>query len=614
MKVFKKLLIPILLFSSIFRIAGCSKKKDKKKTDEIVTHEQAKGKIGKDGGKLSDKGNNVSLNIPKDALDKDTEITVKYVSIDEEINDAPTVNFLGAVEYGPSGTKFNKEVEARVKLTRVPTNSTISVYCYDEENDIWDYVTSATVSNGYATCKITHFSRYEYLDITPEMHDHYETLVRQAISEGKSDSWITQSYFDYLVDECHVFDFYPNFDGYYYRGSGLKIFGNYQIGNNKGDAEELSLVWGESNSIGNTYGKSTVSGSTTTNSEYKTATASSNVEGVSVTVVVEYKMITPQFSISASKTIMKKGETADVSLYCHYYDAANTIHQDFPLDGYYLSLTSSSSDFSVDRSSVTTNGNGMATFKVTCNKNNAKAVVKAIFDVQGDFGTHAEGMIHFSSEEGYQISGSVKVEYSFIFKNNPEVMAQGTVLSDTNGSFKFTLTYDAEGIFTVDEDNNINGTLEYKNIDYSLSNSKASISSMDSDGYVGTVDTKFLVADDKYDFEIPKATLIGKAVDGNFNITCDTECSLLILMGSFMFDLTVDGKKTDDEFPNAAYYSICCPAALLDGFTAETEDLEYNSQDIDGTLKFSMIEAGMEGLIIISSETKTTTETFKITK
>ena len=472
MNIFKKLLIPVLLFSSIFTIAGCGKKKDKKKTNEIVTHEAAKGKVGKDGGEVKDKDNNVSLNIPKDALDKDTEISMKYVSCDEEISDSPSLNFLGAVEYGPSGTKFNKEVEAKVKLTKTPVNSTISVYCYDEENDIWDYVTSATVSNGYATCKISHFSKYEYLDITPQMHNKYETLVRQAISEGKSDEWITLTYYDYLVDECHVLDYYPNYEGYYYYGCGLKIFGNYQIGDKKGNAEDLSMVWGDSNRSGNTYGKSTVSGSTTTNSEYKKATENSNVEGVSVTVIIEYKMITPQFTISASKTNLKKGESADVSLYCHYSNPVNPIYPDFALPGYYLALSSSSSSFSVDKSSVVTDENGRATYKVTCNKDGEKAVIKAVFEAPGSFGTYAEGKLHVGSEDGYTISGHVTETLSFIYHVDPTIVDGCSITS--NGTFRLTIEYDIEGTLK-DENGNISGTINFTNIDATYISSKNGI-------------------------------------------------------------------------------------------------------------------------------------------
>ena len=471
MNIFKKILIPVLLFSSIFTIAGCGKKKDKKKTNEIITHEAAKGKIGKDGGQLSDKDNNVSLNIPKDALDKDTEISMKYVSCDEEISDSPSLSFLGAVEYGPSGTKFNKEVEAKVKLTKAPTNSTISVYCYDEENDIWDYVTSATVSNGYATCKITHFSKYEYLDITPTMHNKYETLVRQAISEGKSDEWITLTYYDYLVDECHVLDYYPNYDGYYYYGCGLKINGNYQVGEKKGNAEELSYIWGDSNKVGNTYGKSSVSGSTTSYEDYKKATEgeSSNVDAITVTVIVEYKIITPQFTMSATKTELKKGESADVTVYCHYYDAANTLHQDFPLDDYYLTLNCSSSNFILDKTSVTTDASGKAKFKVTCNKDGEKAIIKAIFDVSGDFGTHAEGSIHFGSEGGYTISGHITETLSFIYHVDPTFVDGCSITS--NGTFRLTIEYDIEGTLK-DENGNIGGTINFTNIDATYSSSK----------------------------------------------------------------------------------------------------------------------------------------------
>ena len=463
MKVFKKLLIPILLFSSIFTIAGCGKKEDKKKTTDVVTHKEAKGKIGKDGGEVKDSENNVSLNIPKDALSKDTEITIRYISSEQEIDDNPNINFLGAVEYGPSGTVFDKEVEAKVKLTKVPTNSTVSVFCYDEVNKVWDYVTSATVKDGVATCKITHFSRYEYLDLSSAMKDKYESLVNQAISEGKSDEWITLTYYDYLVDECHVLDYYPNYEGYYYYGCGLKIFGNYQVDGKTGNSEDLSLVWGESNKVGNTYGYSTLGGKTSSYNDYKenAAKTTDKVSGSSVTVVIEYKIITPQFTMSASKTKLNKGESADVSLYCHFFNSTNKLHQDFPLDDYYLSLTSSSSNFSIDKTSVVTNNAGKATFKVTCNKSGEKAVVKAIFDVAGDFGTHAEGIIHFGSEDKFVISGHVVdvKEYTYRLDVSRQI---------ERGKYYLKVEYDIEGRFGLGEEGYLVGTLKAKNVNVTL--------------------------------------------------------------------------------------------------------------------------------------------------
>lgn len=75
------------------------------------------------------------------------------------------MNFLGAAEFGPSGTVFKEPVEVSMKLTKVPNGSEISVFCYDEENKIWDYVTEATCEGDIAKFKVTHFSTYKCLDI-----------------------------------------------------------------------------------------------------------------------------------------------------------------------------------------------------------------------------------------------------------------------------------------------------------------------------------------------------------------------------------------------------------------------------------------------------------------
>ena len=579
MHILKKILIPVLLLSSIFTIAGCGKKEDKKKTTDVVTHKEAKGKIGKDGGEVKDSENNVSLNIPKDALSKDTEITIRYISSEQEIDDNPNINFLGAVEYGPSGTVFDKEVEAKVKLTKVPTNSTVSVFCYDEVNKVWDYVTSATVKDGVATCKITHFSRYEYLDLSSAMKDKYESLVNQAISEGKSDEWITLTYYDYLVDECHVLDYYPNYEGYYYYGCGLKIFGNYQVDGKTGNSEDLSLVWGESNKVGNTYGYSKVGGSTSSTSEYK-----KNVEETiekkscsSVTVVIEYKMITPQFTMSASKTNLQSGETADVSLYCHYYNAANKLHQDFPLDDYYLELSSSSSNYTVDRTSVVTDNSGKATFKVTCNKSGEKAVIKATFDVSGDFGTHAEGMINFGSDETYNISGHIEEAYTLEYY----VPIEGESLSKTSdGILDITIEYDFQGTISC-KNGKLEGEITFNNITAEVKSSRNYfVMTKVDDGYVEYDHFKTVVSKTPKN---PTYNITGTITDGVCNITADSSLIINITLSGYTHSYAIDdGHVVLDYYePSSTRINISNKATTLLGF----EFAEGTYENSSSTLK-----------------------------
>ena len=104
MKVFKKLLIPILLFSSIFTIAGCGKKEDKKKTTDVVTHKEAKGKIGKDGGEVKE-------------FSYDTEVSMRTMGMlmDDIVKQSQSINTFK--KSANSNINYSVEVQSDVNTT-----------------------------------------------------------------------------------------------------------------------------------------------------------------------------------------------------------------------------------------------------------------------------------------------------------------------------------------------------------------------------------------------------------------------------------------------------------------------------------------------------------------
>ena len=181
-------------------------------------------------------------------------------------------------------------------------------------------------------------------------------------------------------------------------------------------------------------------------------------------VIVEYKIINPDISLSASKKKLNKGESATISIYCHYVNPTNSIpaYQDLELAGYFLTITKPI-HFSVDRYSVTTNGEGRASFVVTANEKDKAETITVNFDVSGDFGTHAEGNITLNSGGGYSISGSVEqiIEVTYY---PPGIGGFVTSI----GSFTLTVSYDLEGNLSVDE-NTVSGSISFMNATATIS-------------------------------------------------------------------------------------------------------------------------------------------------
>ena len=424
-------------------------------------HEPVSKEIGKVGGKVSD--NNVSINIPYGALSENTEITARYVESEAEISTNVSNNFLGAVEFGPSGTVFSQPVEVSLKMNSTPTNSTLSVFCYDPNNNIWDFVTEAGYSSGSATFEITHFSKYQVLDIDPEMFMIFVNLVHVAQETGQSDAWIHDSYETYLIEDKHVMDYYQEYDGYWYEPCGLRVFGKYQINGKEGNQGDLAIRIGNTNKAGNTYGVSNVGGLTVSRDEYNKS--SSNSEKIDVTVTIDYKIINPDLTLSATNTSVKKGESTTVNVYCHYAKPGNVIYPDIALAGYPLSV-SQPTHFTVDKVLITTNNSGRASFVAT-SQDGKEETLKVSFS---DEGAYSEGKIKLNAENGYVISGHIVEE---MFASYQMLQEQG-IVKISDGYFKLGVEYDFEGQICEDE-NGLTGSISVSNITASLKQSLPAI-------------------------------------------------------------------------------------------------------------------------------------------
>ena len=284
---------------------------------EPVVHDPIQQVIGATGGEMKDDEENLVINFPEGALNTSVNITATYVEDASIFSENVDPNFLGAVEFGPSGTTFDEPVEVKMNLIREPVNDEVGIFCYDEVNDIWDYVGQGNVDDQTVSFEVTHFSYYKTLDLTPKMTSKFDALVRSALETGKSDSWILDSFIDYLINEEYVMDYYTQYEGYWYEPCGLFVSGNYFMNGKEGDSNALSKQVGESNMVGNKFGVCKVAAETASYQEYikqKNKPASERQEISSISFIIDYKMIKPTIVLYPEKSILDKDETVEVAV------------------------------------------------------------------------------------------------------------------------------------------------------------------------------------------------------------------------------------------------------------------------------------------------------------
>ena len=479
MKSFKRLIVSVVALSLTISLTGCGiirqmmsilngDYSEEPSRSEPTTHEEVTGVVGKDGGVIEDEESNVRISIPQGALSEETTITAQYVEEPSYLEANPSMNFLGAVEFGPDGTTFEKPVEVSLQLTNTPKNNKISIFCYSEQYNQWDFVTEANVNYDVATFSISHFSKYKALDMSMEMLMKFHDLVRQAQATGQPDSWVLENFEDYLINEEHVMDIYSLFGGYWYEPCGLIIDGNYHINGKEGDPNQLTDLIGETNKVGNTYGlchdgQLVVDAKTYKEIEGK---PKEGQEIIAVGVTVYYKMIKPDIDLTASKKKLAKGESTTINIRCHYVNVSNYFDEfkDLDMDGYMLTIPRPS-HFDVDKTSVLTN-DGRASFVVTAKEDNMAETITVNFDVSGDHGVHAEGNITLNSE-GYTFEGHIKEELEFRYLA-PVMEEDGGILED-EGIFKIIIEYDVDGSFT-EKDGDLTGSITISNTMVSFDN------------------------------------------------------------------------------------------------------------------------------------------------
>ncbi len=150
----KRVFCLILVFVSIFALASCSAKK-KKEEKSLVEEEVTKEISAEEGGKIESSDGQTSIEIPADALDSNTTITMRiYDAKDYPGTEGKTV-VSKVVEFEPSGTIFKKPVmismisEGTGEELRAAKKKVVTAAVYKEDKGQWSYSkTGAAVKVG----------------------------------------------------------------------------------------------------------------------------------------------------------------------------------------------------------------------------------------------------------------------------------------------------------------------------------------------------------------------------------------------------------------------------------------------------------------------------------
>ena len=621
----KKSVFLISVFSVLMLlIAGCSNSSGGSSGNNDENGDAKKssgsGTVGSSGGVVT-AGDDVTITIPEGALEGNTTITVKYISKPEEISDSPTA-FIGGVEFGPSGTVFDESVEVKMKLTDEPSGSTISIFCYDEENKLWYFIDEATCSAGYATFKVNHFSLYKGIDVSMRYYSRFETEVKNGIAAGKSDSQIMDSYLDYLLNEEHVMDKYIRFNGYWYKPCGVHVGGDYCYNG----MENESSMFGEHGKT-NEVKKDTTglikvnSGSASYQEFLKNKNKTVDKQDAFYSYVhVYYVMIEPEIEVSASPTVsLKKGEKTKVWVFCYY--------EELPMADYTLTLPWELKHFSTDTKEIKTNAMGMASFWATGNEKGTDTI-KVMFRVEDQVatglagGAYSDGYIKLTCDMPVKLNGHVQESYNVKFDKEPFSHYTGTT---SPGDITITVSYDFESdMYLYDyETGMFDGPLTFSNLSVVPSSSTVSYKWAYKDSN-GTVSEKFWqdvkLVKSELPFENYEWLLSGYFKDGKLS-SCSPICGGIYLTSSSNWRHEgYNGEESFDESGTQHHsHSVeitnlyDCDVSGGTSTISKNEFKDYFSDYEDDWFSGVEFDFNSRGKYNITSRTKSTTQTVRIT-
>ena len=133
----KRVFCMIFIFSMLLAAVSCGE--DKKGVKVVVKEEVAREVSADEGGTVTTSDDSVSIEIPADALESDTNITITVYETSAHSTKKGETRVSQVIECGPSGTVFKKPVIIRMKTDKAIKNKVVAAAVYDEAKGEWSY-------------------------------------------------------------------------------------------------------------------------------------------------------------------------------------------------------------------------------------------------------------------------------------------------------------------------------------------------------------------------------------------------------------------------------------------------------------------------------------------
>ena len=131
----KRIFSFILIFVAVFAVASCGEEKKK----DVVKEKVAKEITADEGGTVSTSDESVAVDIPADALDSNTTITVSVYESSHYSTAKGEKVVSTVVEFEPSGTVFKKPIIIKMTANNEIKDSVVAAAVYNEAKGAWSY-------------------------------------------------------------------------------------------------------------------------------------------------------------------------------------------------------------------------------------------------------------------------------------------------------------------------------------------------------------------------------------------------------------------------------------------------------------------------------------------
>ncbi|MBR6054623.1 MAG: hypothetical protein IKP46_04720 [Bacteroidales bacterium] len=389
---------PLLLLFSALTIFSCTKTPTPPGDGETT--------VGSDmitpAGGVYDLGA-VRLSVPEGAVDRDVEVRVEFSPAapdPERFKDDKGVavglpgDALSMIEFGPDGVSFKEPVTVEFPAPACPAEE-ISVFYFDKDAGAWQLQRGVTVVGDRAHFKTSHFSTYIASQLGIAQLKKFPSYVDAGIAAGKSNEGIVADFHTYLLngDDRDLFNEPRFIRGLWYtpmsslcsgawavHADGLDSEPDYDVVEGRGEPfPENASFYGEQTILSylSSYEKEDVFRKVIQETSLEEK-RESQMKLYYTMFALYYRLAKPRLEASVSGSLDRKGAEATVTV---------TLDVPIPKTGQYAAypgaeLTVVSSDPSavaVSASSITTNSDGEATFKITVLSDEASADVTVGF-------------------------------------------------------------------------------------------------------------------------------------------------------------------------------------------------------------------------------------------